>query len=120
MTSAPLNGHGSPPDPNSAVARTVYEANLADGDQAWCALTDDERGMLADYAGEYVMAHIAWLTATGHRLVRPGAILKPTSEPEAMAMVKAAKDFLDGMMRKGQLMGAPMAGKKLILPPGVH
>jgi len=69
--------------------------------------------------GLAIGAHMAWLDARGFRLLPPGAVPRPKSEDEAMAMLKASKDWFDAKKRKGGLVGG-VAPRKLILPPGTH
>ena len=119
--STPVNGHGTPqPDPATDVARAVWTANMDDGDLPWGELTEEERQHLTEWAQGYLAGHVAWLAENGFEIVPAGAVRRPKSEPEAMGMLQAAKDFFDGQKRKGKLMGQVPSAKKLILPPGVH
>jgi len=117
---APLNGthlgSAPPEEPRVSVARAVYEANAEDGDAPWPELDDEERQSLTDWAEAYLSAHIGWLETHGFRLLPPGAVPRPQSEAEAMAMLKASKGWFDAQKRKPGLVGA--VAPKLILPPG--
>lgn len=111
-----LNG-ASPPDPKTDVARRVWEAQAEPGDPAWDDIEPDEQAMLSDMAEAHIVAHAQWLSDHGFRILSADAVARPQSEPEALAMVQAAKDFFDAQNRKRKLAGGT---KKLILPPGTH
>ena len=122
VVTAPINGKPTPAkplDPRTDVARAVWEAQSIDGDPAFSELTEDQREDLAAYAEAHIAAHAQWLDQHGFRIIAPGAVPRPTSEPEALAMVQAAKAFFDAQKRRGKLMAGAVP-KKLILPPGVH
>lgn len=119
----PINGTnlgaGASQDPAEAVAEMVYMQSFEEGDEAWADLAEDDRENLVELARLHVAAHLTWITAQGIRMVPPGAMLRPKSEAEAMAMLQASKDFFDGQKRKGKLMGEGPAKRKLIIP-GAH
>lgn len=106
-------------DVTAEIAHSVYDALLEDGDSPWAELTDDERSMLEMNASLYIMAHITAMGMRGLRLIPAGAVPRPHSEQEALAMIQAAKDWFDAQKRKGKLMTGATGGKKLILP-GMH
>lgn len=121
-----INGHVLSPDEihvaeiSTEVAEAVYSAMLDEGDEPWPDLTDEERELLAKHAELHIAAHIIAMQSRGMRMLPPGSIPKPASEPEAMAMVKAAKAFFDGQKRKPGLLAGTVRKPKLILPPGMH
>jgi hypothetical protein len=86
--------------PPMAVARAVYAADMEVGDILFDDLADDERSALISYADDYLTVYTAWLKNHGFRLIPPGAIVRPTCDEEANAMLHSVK--------------------KLILPPGTH
>lgn len=117
-----LNGHPAleaPPalNPAGEVARAVYDALWEDGDETFEQLSESDRTDLVYLAEHYIAAHLAFLGAHGWKVIPPGSVPVPKSEPEAMAMVRAAKAFLDAHKRKGSLLATP---KKLILPGRVN
>lgn len=117
-----LNGHPAleaTPAPNPAVevARAVCDALWEDGDTIWDHLSDEDRLNTYYLAEHYIAAHLAFLGARGWKVIPPGGIPFPTSDPEAMAMVRAAKTFIDAHKRKGSLLATP---KNLILPGRVN
>lgn len=103
------------PTPIRAVSEAVYDALCAADQGPFANLSPEDQAQEDLLAEAYVSAHLGWLAQQGVRIVPPDAILKPTSEAEALAMVKAAKDFLDGQRRKGKLLGAA-SPSKLIMP----
>lgn len=118
---APINGHAPEPEasetPPLAVARAVYTNGVEDGDTAFDELDAEDREALIAYADEHIQAHMAHLAASGFRLLPPGAMLRPHSKDEALAMLQASKDFFDAQKRKPGLVGS-VAPRKLILPKG--
>jgi hypothetical protein len=115
-TSAPT----APPDPRETVAEAVYTAMMDEGDPPYAELEPEDRADILHLTGNYLTAHLNFLNANGFRIVPLGAVLTPHTEAEALAMVKAAKDYFDAAKRKGKLMGAAVEKPKLILPPGMH
>jgi hypothetical protein len=122
MTAA-LNGHSvtatPEPEPAYVVARGLYESQFSDGDTPWTDLPAADVEDMVAYCRIAIGLHLEFLDRKGFRVVPPATLLKPTTEEEAMGMVRLAKNFLDGLKRKGKLMGGVTPGK-LILPPGVH
>jgi hypothetical protein len=120
----PVNGHPipttppAPPDPREQVARAVYAFNAEDGDATFDDLDPAERQVLIDYAEAHITAHIAALTASGFKLLPPGATLRPKSDDEAAAMLQAVRLWTEANARKVGLVGS--VAPKLILPKGMH
>jgi hypothetical protein len=116
-----LNGHnpGLPPDPREPVARAVVEALAEQNDEAetWAELSDEDRDAEVNLAGEYIAAHLAFLSRHSLRVLPMNAVPVPTSVEEANAMVQAAQRFLEARKRKTNLIGGKP--KRLILPKGV-
>lgn len=106
------------PDPRKAVAEAVYTAMMDEGDPPFAELDPEDMADLLDLTANYLNAHLNFLHANGFRMVPPGAIVKPSSEPEALAMVKAAKAFFDAQKRRGGLLAGTVRKPQLILPPG--
>jgi hypothetical protein len=115
------NGHGPETEAIEtvvvAVARTVWDADFEEGDTPFDDLSPDDKAAMIGCADDHVTAHITWLQANGFRLLMPGALPRPHSEAEALAMVQAAKDWFDAKKRKPGLLGG-IAPKRLFLPPG--
>jgi hypothetical protein len=109
-----INGHGAP-DPARDVAQFVYAAGFEDGDTPWAELSEDERDALIGFAHDHLQAHLRWLVASGFKVIPPGHVPNPTSDDEAMAMVKVAKHYFDAKKRKGHLV-ASGPRPKLIVP----
>ena len=108
-----MHVNGSPPEElKVTVAREVWTANLQSDDLDFEELEPSEQELLADHAEAHISAHLRWLEERGFRLLPPNATIRPTTEPEAMAMLQACKAFFDGQRRKGGLMGT--APRKLI------
>lgn len=105
-----------------AVARAVFEGINADDPNAveWDALSAEERDSERLLAEAYIAAHTGALAMAGARILPPNAVLKPTTQREALGMVKAAKDFMDADRRKGKLLDTAAAPSKLILPGRVN
>ncbi len=106
------------PDPRKAVAEAVYTAMMDEGDPPFAELDAEDMTDLLELTENYLNAHLNFLSANGFKIIPPGAISKPTSEPEALAMVKAAKAFFDSQKRKGGLLAGTVRKPQLILPPG--
>jgi len=111
---------GAPPDPRRPVAEAVYTAMMDEGDPPFAEVEPEDLADILKLTENYLNAHLNFLSANGFRILPPGAVPKPTSEPEAMAMLQAAKAFFDGQKRKGKLMAGAVGKPKLILPPGMH
>lgn len=119
-TPAPANDAPAPPDPRHLVAEAVYTAMMDEGDPPFSDLDAEDAADMLVVTENYLTAHLNFLTANGFRIVPAGAVPRPQSEPEAMAMLQAAKGWFDAAKRKGKLLAGATAKPKLILPPGVH
>ncbi len=100
---------------NDHVAKAVYES-LNDTDEAWSDMSDEEKAPFVNIALAASAAYQELLEDLGVRIVPPGMMVRPKSDIEAAAMIKAAKEWLDQpehtLARRKQLVKAPA----LILP----
>ena len=100
------------------VAQTIYDAMRSDDDETWEELDDDAKGNILNLALIAGRAHDELLQDMGFRIAPPGTMLRPKSDNDARAMIKAGQDFLaqpeHARLRRKTLLTKPT----LILPRG--